>query len=67
MSITLLGLGPGDPNALTLAARDALEHAPEIFLRTRDIRLIGRADTTGFNIYGGGALIKVQHVDIAWN
>ncbi len=36
MSITLLGLGPGDPNALTLEARDALEHAPEIFLRTRE-------------------------------
>ena len=36
MSITLLGLGPGDPNALTLEARDALEQAREIFLRTRE-------------------------------
>ena len=36
MPITLLGLGPGDPNALTLEARDALEHAREIILRTRE-------------------------------
>ena len=36
MTITILGLGPGDPNALTLQARDALEHASEIFLRTRE-------------------------------
>ncbi len=36
MTITLLGLGPGDPNALTLQARDALEQAHEIFLRTRE-------------------------------
>ncbi|MDE3088473.1 MAG: MazG family protein [Chloroflexota bacterium] len=36
MPITLLGLGPGDPNALTLEARDALEHASEIYLRTRE-------------------------------
>ena len=35
MPITLLGLGPGDPNTLTLEARDALERAREIFLRTR--------------------------------
>lgn len=27
MSITILGLGPGDPNALTLEARAALENA----------------------------------------
>ena len=36
MSITILGLGPGDPQALTLEARDALAHATEIFLRTRE-------------------------------
>ncbi len=36
MSITILGLGPGDPNALTLEARDALERAREIYLRTRE-------------------------------
>jgi tetrapyrrole methylase family protein / MazG family protein len=36
MTITILGLGPGDPNALTLEARDALARAREIFLRTRE-------------------------------
>ncbi len=36
MAITLLGLGPGNPNALTLEAREALEQASEIYLRTRD-------------------------------
>ncbi len=36
MTITILGLGPGGPNALTIQARDALEHAREIFLRTRE-------------------------------
>ena len=36
MTITILGLGPGDPNALTLQARDVLERASEIFLRTRE-------------------------------
>jgi tetrapyrrole methylase family protein/MazG family protein len=36
MAITLLGLGPGDPNTLTLEARAALEQASEIFLRTRE-------------------------------
>ncbi len=35
MGITLLGLGPGNPDALTLQARDALAQAREIFLRTR--------------------------------
>ena len=35
MSITILGLGPGDPDLLTLQARNALAHAREIFLRTR--------------------------------
>lgn len=35
MSITILGLGPGDPQALTLEARGVLAHAQEIFLRTR--------------------------------
>src|SRR5512142_3280122 len=35
MSITILGLGPGDPDLLTLQARKALAHAREIFLRTR--------------------------------
>ncbi|MCL5951883.1 MAG: MazG family protein [Chloroflexi bacterium] len=36
MSITILGLGPGDPQALTLEARDALAQAGEIYLRTRE-------------------------------
>jgi tetrapyrrole methylase family protein/MazG family protein len=36
MAITILGLGPGDPHALTIEARDALQHAREIFLRTRE-------------------------------
>ncbi len=35
MSITILGLGPGDPQLLTLEAREALQHARHIFLRTR--------------------------------
>lgn len=35
MTITLLGLGYGDPRALTLEANAALQHAREIFLRTR--------------------------------
>lgn len=33
--ITLLGLGPGDPDLLTLRARDLLANAQEIYLRTR--------------------------------
>ncbi|MBI5301832.1 MAG: MazG family protein [Chloroflexi bacterium] len=36
MSITILGLGHGDPNALTLQARAILEAAHEIYLRTRE-------------------------------
>lgn len=36
MSITILGLGPGDPRSLTLEARDALAHAREVYLRTRE-------------------------------
>ncbi|MBI4789848.1 MAG: MazG family protein [Chloroflexi bacterium] len=36
MSITILGLGPGDPQALTLEARDEIANATEIFLRTRE-------------------------------
>ena len=36
MSITILGLGHGDPRALTLEANDALVGAHEIFLRTRE-------------------------------
>jgi tetrapyrrole methylase family protein/MazG family protein len=35
MSITILGLGPGDPQLLTLEARQALQHARTIYLRTR--------------------------------
>ena len=41
MTITILGLGPGDPNALTLQARDALDHASVIFLRTREHPTVG--------------------------
>ena len=36
MSITILGLGHGDPQALTLEAHEALHQAREIFLRTRE-------------------------------
>lgn len=36
MSITILGLGPGDPQSLTLEARNALAHAHDIYLRTRE-------------------------------
>jgi tetrapyrrole methylase family protein/MazG family protein len=36
MTITILGLGSGDPRALTLEARDTLEGAREIFLHTRE-------------------------------
>jgi tetrapyrrole methylase family protein / MazG family protein len=36
MSITILGLGPGDPQALTLQAREVLERASELYLRTRE-------------------------------
>ncbi len=33
-NITIIGLGPGDPNQLTLEALEALEDVPEIYLRT---------------------------------
>src|SRR5512142_541794 len=33
-SITVVGLGPGAPGQLTLAARDTLAAAPEVWLRT---------------------------------
>ncbi|MBI1854792.1 MAG: nucleoside triphosphate pyrophosphohydrolase, partial [Chloroflexi bacterium] len=33
--ITLLGLGPGDPNQLTREAWDLLSYAKEIYVRTR--------------------------------
>jgi len=36
MTITILGLGYGDPRALTMEANDALQSAHEIFLRTRE-------------------------------
>jgi len=36
MSITILGLGYGDPQALTLAAQEVLRDAREIYLRTRE-------------------------------
>lgn len=36
MTITILGLGPGDPRALTLEAREVLQDTREIFLRTRE-------------------------------
>lgn len=36
MSVTILGLGHGDPRALTLEAIDALAGAHEIFLRTKE-------------------------------
>lgn len=34
MAITVVGLGPGDPGQLTLAARDALGAATRLYLRT---------------------------------
>ncbi len=36
MAITILGLGPGDPQALTVEAHEALAQAHEVFLRTRE-------------------------------
>jgi tetrapyrrole methylase family protein / MazG family protein len=36
MTITILGLGYGDPRALTLEAHDVLQSAHEIFIRTRE-------------------------------
>jgi len=33
-TITIVGLGPGDPGQLTLAAKEALEAAPRLLLRT---------------------------------
>ncbi|HEY9854565.1 MAG TPA: nucleoside triphosphate pyrophosphohydrolase [Stenomitos sp.] len=33
-SITVVGLGPGDPGQMTLAARETLERASRLFLRT---------------------------------
>jgi tetrapyrrole methylase family protein/MazG family protein len=33
-TITIIGLGPGDPSLLTVAARDALAAAPDVWLRT---------------------------------
>ncbi|MDB5096852.1 MAG: MazG family protein [Cyanobacteria bacterium RYN_339] len=35
MTIHIVGLGPGDPALLTMAAHQALEQAPEVVLRTR--------------------------------
>ncbi len=34
-AITIVGLGPGDPNKLTLEAQQVLQEAQEIYLRTR--------------------------------
>jgi tetrapyrrole methylase family protein/MazG family protein len=36
MTITLLGLGYGDPRAMTLEANDELQRASKIFVRTRE-------------------------------
>jgi precorrin-2 methylase len=38
--ITLLGLGPGDPNLLTRQAWELLESATEIYLRTRQLLML---------------------------
>jgi tetrapyrrole methylase family protein/MazG family protein len=35
MDITIVGLGPGDYSLLTVEAREVLDHAEEIYLRTR--------------------------------
>lgn len=35
MTITIVGLGPGDPGHLTREAWDLLQHASEVYLRTR--------------------------------
>ena len=40
--ITLLGLGPGDPNLLTRQAWDLLESATELWLRTRQHPVVER-------------------------
>jgi len=34
MPITILGLGPGDPDLLTRRAWQTIDHAPEVYLRT---------------------------------
>jgi tetrapyrrole methylase family protein/MazG family protein len=35
MTLTIVGLGPGDPKMLTLEAQELLRSAPEIYVRTR--------------------------------
>lgn len=35
MAITIIGLGPGDPSLMTCEARDLLEKAKEVYLRTK--------------------------------
>lgn len=35
MSITIMGLGPGDPSLMTCEARELLEKAKEVYLRTK--------------------------------
>lgn len=35
MTLTIVGLGPGDPKLLTLEAQETLARAPEIYIRTR--------------------------------
>lgn len=50
LSITLLGLGPGDPNLLTLQASQILENATEIYART-DRHPVIREIATGRTIH----------------
>ncbi len=45
--ITVVGLGPGDPDLLTIAARRALEAAPLVYLRTQRHPTVALLDDWG--------------------
>jgi tetrapyrrole methylase family protein/MazG family protein len=48
--ITLLGLGPGDPNLLTRKAWDVIESIPEIYLRTNQHPVV-KGFPAGLKVY----------------
>lgn len=59
MTVTIVGLGPGDPSHLTNAARDALASAPHVVVRTRHHPVIASVDPSGRfescdDLYGSG-------------
>ena len=45
--ITIVGMGPGDPDLLTRAAWAALEAAPQVYLRTKRHPTVALLDATG--------------------